>query len=180
MPTVVSGPRRVGATTAPPGSYPPAGTPPADHGYRAELPNAARTVVAIKALKLDRMARDAARKDGEHKFSGMSQFRKEVEVLGKYRHPNIVALLGHCIDSDTASRPCLVYEFMPGASLRERLQAQTRMPPLPPAARLVIASDVARGLTFLHTVAKPPIIHQDIKSDNILLGAAPGAGRVAA
>ena len=37
-------------------------------------------------------------------------------------------------------------------------------------SRLNIASDVARGLTFLHTKARPPIVHQDIKTDNILLG----------
>ena len=53
-------------------------------------------------------------------------------------------------------------------------------PPLPPRERFGIASDVARGLVFLHTVCDPPIIHQDIKSDNILLGPAPGgAGLVA-
>ena len=42
--------------------------------------------------------------------------------------------------------------------------------PLTWAERFSIASDVARGLHFLHTDADPPIIHQDVKSDNILLG----------
>ena len=35
--------------------------------------------------------------------------------------------------------------------------------------RLGIALDDARGLTYLHELASPPIIHRDGKSNNILL-----------
>ena len=45
--------------------------------------------------------------------------------------------------------------------------------------RLTIASDVARGLEYLHVDCDPPIIHQDIKSANILLSEA-GDGRLVA
>ena len=112
-------------------------------------------------------------------FSGAAQFRNEAEVLGKYRHPNIVALLGTAEvrhEESGVGRPCLVYEFMPGASLGARLHPRPGTvaagPPLSPRERFCVASDVARGLMFLHTVCDPPIIHQDIKSANILLGAA--------
>ena len=35
--------------------------------------------------------------------------------------------------------------------------------------RLMVALDTAKGLTYLHELADPPIIHRDIKSTNILL-----------
>jgi serine/threonine protein kinase len=62
---------------------------------------------------------------------------------------------------------------MEGGSLKSRLR-----PELPGSAqrlscdeRFAIASDVARGIDFLHVHAIPPLIHQDVKSDNILLTA---------
>ena len=74
-------------------------------------------------------------------------------------------------------RYCLVLEYMDEGSLLQRLRNQRTPNPrtglVPPQLtaqqRFEVASDVARGLEFLHTVPSPPIIHQDIKSDNILL-----------
>ena len=86
-----------------------------------------------------------------------------------------MALLGHCLGVGV-ERPCLVCEFMEGASLDERLK---RDPALTWQERHKVASDMARGLTFLHTKASPPVIHQDIKPANIMLGAAPLGGLVA-
>jgi len=122
------------------------------------------TAVAIKVL---------TRKDdpaAEHsQYSGENSFALEAKVLGKYRHANIVGLVGQCL-GDAQPLQYLVYEFMPGGALRDRLAPESAAPPLTWQERLVVASDAARGLEYLHVDADPPIIHQDIKSDNILLG----------
>ena len=59
---------------------------------------------------MERDAERSGRGEAEHKFSGAAQFEMEAKVLGKYRHPNIVALLGHCLGTGRRARPCLVYE----------------------------------------------------------------------
>jgi serine/threonine protein kinase len=77
--------------------------------------------------------------------------------------------VGQCL-GDAQPLQYLVYEFMPGGSLYDRLGPEGGAAPLTPQERHVIASDVARGLEYLHVDADPPIVHQDIKSENILLG----------
>lgn len=37
--------------------------------------------------------------------------------------------------------------------------------------RIKVALDSARGLSYMHELANPPIIHRDVKSTNILLDA---------
>ena len=109
---------------------------------------------------------------GGEKYEGEAGFRLELETLGRCRHANIVALLGYCIERRRvgASTFSLVLEYMPGGSLLERLRpAASRWPPLAAAQRCAVASDVARGLEYLHVHAVPPLVHQDVKSDNVLL-----------
>ena len=35
--------------------------------------------------------------------------------------------------------------------------------------RFGVAAYVAQGLEYLHTAAQPPVLHRDVKADNILL-----------
>ena len=74
----------------------------------------------------------------------------------------------------------LVLEYMSGGSLLDALAAgrSRRQPALAAAPRLDVASDVARGLHYLHTEAL--LIHQDVKSDNVLLAFDGNSGRVVA
>ena len=143
--------------------------------YRGVLQPSGR-VIAIKVLKAEAAAVAVAKKHEE--FVGVGSFRKELEVLSKYRHQNIVELLGFCLSGGggsggsgggpavAATRQCLVFEFCAGGALNSRITSGMA---LTPQQRFEIASDVGRGLEYLHVKADPPIIHQDIKSDNILL-----------
>lgn len=47
------------------------------------------------------------------------QFRNEVEVLSKYKHDNLLSLIGYSCDGCTY---CLLYEYVSGGSLKDRLQ----------------------------------------------------------
>jgi hypothetical protein len=117
---------------------------------------------------------------GANKFTGEAGFRRELEMLGRCAHANIVPLLGYCIEKRKVGRSMfsLVIEFMPGGSLLDALKPGSRRPPLAAAQRLDVASDVARGLHYLHTEVL--LVHQDIKSDNVLLAVDGASGRVVA
>ncbi|KAJ8547874.1 hypothetical protein K7X08_021110 [Anisodus acutangulus] len=68
----------------------------------------------------------------------------EVNYLGQLRHPNLVKLIGYCIEEGPQ--------------------------PLNWATRIKVAIGAARGLAFLHD-AKEQVIYRDFKASNILLDA---------
>ncbi|KAL3837871.1 hypothetical protein ACJIZ3_022462 [Penstemon smallii] len=94
----------------------------------------------------------------------IEQFHREIEILSKIRHPNLVTLLGACPD-----RGCLIYEYMENGSLDDRLFRKNNTPPIPWFERYKIAQEIASALLFLHNSKPKPIIHRDLKPSNILL-----------
>lgn len=95
----------------------------------------------------------------------VSQVMNEVRMISSLDHPNLVRLLGCCIER---GEQILVYEFMPHGTLSQHLQRQ-RGPGLPWAVRLGIAAETAKAVAYLHSSVEPPIYHRDVKSSNILL-----------
>ncbi|KAJ1420260.1 Serine/threonine-protein kinase, active site [Sesbania bispinosa] len=64
----------------------------------------------------------------------------------------------------------LIYEYMANGNLDEHLSGKHSMAKFFTwEDRLRIAVDAAQGLEYLHNGCKPPIIHRDVKTTNILL-----------
>ena len=101
--------------------------------------------------------------------AGNREFRAELEVLGSLSHPNLARLLGYC----AAGRDrILVYELLERGSLDAWLHggADEDGQALPWPARLRVARGAAAALAFLHHGRRPPVLHRDVKSSNVLLG----------
>ncbi|XP_047310729.1 wall-associated receptor kinase-like 14 [Impatiens glandulifera] len=96
---------------------------------------------------------------------GIEQVMNEVKLLSSVSHPNLVRLLGCCIEN---GEQILVYEYMPNGTLSQHLQKE-RGQGLPWTVRLTIATETANAIAYLHSSMNPPIFHRDIKSSNILL-----------
>ena len=94
----------------------------------------------------------------------LEAFRKEVDILKKLRHPNILHFMGYCT---VPPHMCIVTEYEKNGSLFKLLHRTKAQ--LDEGQKLNIALEIAIGMHYLHT-SKPPIVHGDLKSPNLLLG----------
>ncbi|KAJ4823928.1 hypothetical protein Tsubulata_009762 [Turnera subulata] len=84
-------------------------------------------------------------------LQGHKEWLAEVNYLGDLLHPNLVKLIGYCVEED---QRLLVYEFMPRGSLENHLFRRSL--PLPWSIRMKILLGAAKGLAFLHEEAERP------------------------
>ena len=131
--------------------------------YEIEAPiadgSAASVFLANDIRHGRRVALKILRPDASAAFSDV-RFVREIKFLAHLQHPHILALY----DSGLAAG--LLYYVMPwvpGESLRARLDREKRLP-VRDAAR--IACQLAGALDYAH---RHGIIHRDIKPENILL-----------
>lgn len=92
---------------------------------------------------------------------GMEEFKKEFQVSFELNHTNLLHA-NYLEISKADNRPYLVMPFCPQGSVTKYQGTMTE------EQVWVFLRDVARGLEYLHK-QDPPIVHQDIKPENILI-----------
>ncbi|GLT96151.1 hypothetical protein SLE2022_137960 [Rubroshorea leprosula] len=120
--------------------------------YKAELPDG--YVMAVKIINMVPLS-----------FCEEEQFMDVIHIASQLRHPNLVTLLGYCVEN---GQHLIVYEYVRNFSLDDALHNEA-FKPLPWGLRLYIALGIARALDYLHSQFSPPVAHCNIKAANILL-----------
>lgn len=105
----------------------------------------------------------AARQDPDEDISVTAEsVRQEARLFAMLAHPNIIALKAVCLEEPNL---CLVMEYAAGGPLSRALAGRR----VPPHVLVNWAVQIARGMHYLHCEALVPVIHRDLKSNNILL-----------
>ncbi|XP_017636434.1 lysM domain receptor-like kinase 4 [Gossypium arboreum] len=92
---------------------------------------------------------------------------KEIQLLNKVYHSNLIRLSGVCINDGNWY---LVYEYAANGTLSDWIfNRDDSGKYLSWKDRIRIALDVATGLNYLHSFTHPPHVHKDLKTSNVLL-----------
>jgi sterile alpha motif and leucine zipper-containing kinase AZK len=94
----------------------------------------------------------------------LSDFRREVQILSRLRHPSIVLWLGACTQAPNLT---IVLEYMDKGSLHQFLHRTTT-----PYTTLTLtrwAMTIAQGMVYLHSAKPFPIVHCDLNTNNVLV-----------
>ncbi|PIN02210.1 Serine/threonine protein kinase [Handroanthus impetiginosus] len=137
----------------------------ATNGFADKLRLGTGAYGTVYAGKLHNDELVAIKKIRYQDHDSVERVMNEIKLLSSVSHPNLVRLLGCCIEK---GEQVLVYEYMPNGTLSQHLQRQ-RGSVLPWTIRLTIAAETAHAIAHLHSAMNPPIYHRDIKSSNILL-----------
>jgi hypothetical protein len=117
--------------------------------YRA-LDETLQRQVAIKLLN-----REVAADSDE-----LERFRREARAVAQLSHPHVVGVIDAGEDD---GRPYIVFEYVEGETLKERIRRLGRLP-IPEAVAYAI--EIARALGAAHA---RHIVHRDVKPQNVLI-----------
>src|SRR4051794_28773722 len=106
--------------------------------------------VAIKLLHRD-IAADSDQ---------LERFRREARAVAQLSHPHIVTVIDAGEDD---GRPYIVFEFVAGETLKQRIK---RLGRLPIDEAVAYAIEIARALGAAHS---RNIVHRDVKPQNVLI-----------
>ncbi|XP_067831715.1 mitogen-activated protein kinase kinase kinase 11-like [Heptranchias perlo] len=105
----------------------------------------------------------AARQDPDEDISATAQnVKQEARLFAMLQHPNIIALKGVCLQEPNL---CLIMEYASGGPLNRAVAGRR----IPPHILVNWAVQIGKGMQYLHDEAIVPVIHRDLKSNNVLL-----------
>ncbi len=90
----------------------------------------------------------------------LERFRREARAVAQLSHPHIVGVIDAGEDD---GRPYIVFEYVEGETLKERIRRQGR---LPVDEAVAYAIEIARALGAAHA---RHIVHRDVKPQNVLI-----------
>src|SRR5690349_4120159 len=90
----------------------------------------------------------------------LERFRREARAVAQLSHPHIVGVIDAGEDD---GRPYIVFEYVEGETLKDRIRRQGRLP-IPEA--IAYAIEMAHALGTAHA---RHIIHRDVKPQNVLI-----------
>ncbi len=94
--------------------------------------------------------------------------KREMNVLCKLRHPNLVLFLGVCQNSESNRITTILTELLP-ISLYQILEESSKDNTKLNLIEIInISIDISAGLDYLHS-HNPPVIHRDISAKNVLI-----------
>lgn len=98
-----------------------------------------------------------------------TRFEREARVVAGMRHQNVIQVYDYDV---IEGQPCLIMEYVPGASLAGYLKAlHNRGEKLPFDIIAKIIKELAAAIDYAHSLN---IVHRDIKPANVLLRSASG------
>ena len=90
----------------------------------------------------------------------LERFRREARAVAQLSHPHIVGVIDAGEDDN---RPYIVFEYVEGETLKERIR---RLGRLPIGEAVAYAIEIARALGAAHA---RHIVHRDVKPQNVLI-----------
>ncbi|MGX6446779.1 protein kinase domain-containing protein [Patulibacter sp. S7RM1-6] len=111
--------------------------------------------VLERTVAIKRMHREIA----EHSEQ-LERFRREARAVAQLNHPHIVQVIDAGEHDDT---PFIVFEYVNGETLKERIQRAGR---LPVTEAVAYAIEIARALGAAH---ERGIVHRDVKPQNVMI-----------
>ena len=96
----------------------------------------------------------------------LERFRREARAVAQLNHPHVVGVIDageEGGDDDGFATPYIVFEFVEGETLKERIRRNGR---LPVSEAIAYAIEIARALGAAHASR---IVHRDVKPQNVLV-----------